>query len=65
VKVLGFVSPFATAHALTIDRQVLGTTYTPADWRMFATFLGFYTLGNAALVVGMLRLFNTRWRVSE
>jgi ABC-type transport system involved in multi-copper enzyme maturation permease subunit len=60
-----FSSPFSTAHALTIDLRVGDRTYIPPNWGMFFSFTAFYIVANALLIVGMLRLFNTRWRVSE
>ena len=65
ISQLSFTSPFATAHALTIDLQVGDRAYVPPNWGMFFSFAGFYLLANGLLIVGMLRLFNTRWRVSE
>ena len=62
---LSFTSPFSAAHALTIDLNVAERNYVPPNWGIFFSFAGFYLLANALLIVGMLRLFNTRWRVSE
>jgi ABC-type transport system involved in multi-copper enzyme maturation permease subunit len=62
---LSFTSPFSAAHALTIDVQDGSRQYLPPNWAIFFSFAAFYVAANALLVIGMLRLFNTRWRVSE
>jgi ABC-type transport system involved in multi-copper enzyme maturation permease subunit len=62
---LSFTSPFAAAHALTIDLNVSDRNHIPPNWGIFFSYSGFYLIANALLIVGMLRLFNTRWRVSE
>ena len=62
---LSFTSPFSTAGALTIDLHLSGSNHVPPNWSMFYSYVAFYLAANALLIVGMLRLFNTRWRVSE
>jgi hypothetical protein len=62
---LSFTSPFSAAHALTIDLQLGANQYVPPNWGIFFSFAAFYVAANAMLILGMLRLFNTRWRVSE
>ncbi len=62
---LSFTSPFSAAHALTIDLQSGGQDHLPPNWSSFYRFAAFYLTMNALLIISMLRLFNTRWRVSE
>jgi ABC-type transport system involved in multi-copper enzyme maturation permease subunit len=62
---LSFTSPFAAVSTLRIDLQLAGTTYTPPNWGLFYSFVAFYVAADWLMIVGMLRLFNTRWRVSE
>jgi ABC-type transport system involved in multi-copper enzyme maturation permease subunit len=64
---LSFTSPFAVVHALSIDLQLANKSnvFVPPDWWLFASFVAFYLTLDLLLIVGMLRRFNTRWRVSE
>jgi ABC-type transport system involved in multi-copper enzyme maturation permease subunit len=58
------LSPVAVAFALPIDLDMPGQVVPPADWRLFFSYVGFTLAANANMVVAMVRLFGTRWRVS-
>ncbi len=64
IQQANFTSPIATAFALPIDLNMPDAHAPPANWSLFFSFLGFYVLGNAGLLCGMIWLFNRRWRVS-
>ena len=59
-----FTSPFSAAFALplTLGQQREAPAIT-ANWPVFAAYLVLYVLANAALLGGMIWLFNVRWRV--
>jgi hypothetical protein len=60
----GFSSPFAAVFSLplVVDDAVEAA---PASIEIFAGFLGFAMVYNLALLLGMIWLFQARWRVSE
>ena len=57
------LSPVAVAFALPIDLDMPGDP-RPADWRMFFSYIAFTLSANAAMILAMIRLFSTRWRVT-
>jgi ABC-type transport system involved in multi-copper enzyme maturation permease subunit len=63
---LSFTSPFAAVATLRVDLQLADAVVDELpNWNLFYSFVAFYTAANWLMIVGMLRLFNTRWRVSE
>jgi ABC-type transport system involved in multi-copper enzyme maturation permease subunit len=73
VKQVGMVSPFATAFSIPLeidtDDQSLDQMGRPRvpqrDWSLFGGFVLVNSLQNGALLVTMIWLFNTRWRVAD
>ncbi|MEX2175034.1 MAG: ABC transporter permease subunit [Pirellulaceae bacterium] len=71
VEKAGFVSPFAAALAVPLDVGIVGNERgssgappDPGDWRMFFGYVAFSLLLDSGLIVTMMWLFNTRWRVA-
>ena len=67
---LGLVSPFATAFSVPLDVSEIedrrqSIEYAGKSWAIFGAFVGFTFLLNAALMLAIMWLFNTRWRVSQ
>lgn len=65
VKRLSFTSPFSAAFSLPLDLQTQDATPIVADWPLWWSFVGFYSLLDAGLVAAMIWLFRVRWRVSH
>ena len=81
VKALGLASPFAVAFEVPLvvedsmdesrSAQIPQGTkaalmgFSLEGWSMFAAYLTFTTLMNGLLVVTMIWLFGSRWRVSQ
>jgi ABC-type transport system involved in multi-copper enzyme maturation permease subunit len=69
VKSFGFTSPFTTAFSVPLDMTTVDdrseTRASPNTWHLFAAFCGFTIALNGALLLVMIWLFNTRWRVSQ
>ncbi len=80
VKASAFSSPFAAAFNVPLhvddgqdpdrfaaayqgENMVLG--YMPQEWFMFLAYLTFSVALNLMLLLAMIWLFNTRWRVSQ
>jgi ABC-type transport system involved in multi-copper enzyme maturation permease subunit len=68
---LTFTSPFAASFSLPLGlgqtAQIQGTlppNAIVANWPVFAGYIAFYLLVNAAILASILWLFNKRWRVS-
>ena len=69
---LGIASPFATAFSVPLEIETLDRAIDQygrdiednRDWWMFLGYLVFTSAQNATLLVIMIWLFNTRWRVS-
>ncbi|MDP6442236.1 MAG: ABC transporter permease subunit [Pirellulaceae bacterium] len=59
-------SPFAAAREvpLDVDFTLDDTEKDPGSWMLFAGYTAFTALLNSALLLIMIWLFNTRWRVS-
>jgi len=71
----GFTSPFAAAQAVPLDTGSTPTSNTPGNpnaaqlaaignWPLFFGYVGFSLGLDAALLLVMMWLFNTRWRVA-
>ena len=60
-----FVSPFSTAFALPLAADGATGDPRPAHWDVWWRFLGFYALLDLGLLAGMMRLFQSRWRVAD
>lgn len=69
VKSFGFTSPFTTAFSVPLDTTTVDerseTRVSPNTWHQFAAFCGFTIALNSMLLLVMIWLFNTRWRVSQ
>ncbi|RIK86706.1 MAG: ABC transporter permease [Planctomycetota bacterium] len=66
VSILEMFSPFAAAFNLPLtlaDQQY--TNASTIDTRVFFGFIVFAIVYNTVLLLGMMRLFKVRWRVSE
>jgi ABC-type transport system involved in multi-copper enzyme maturation permease subunit len=68
VTQLGFTSPFVAAHAIPLDITLGTETLTPeqleGNWPLYALYV-FNTLAmNAVLLLTMMWLFRSRWRVA-
>lgn len=72
VQKLGIASPFATAFSVPLEIETLDRLVDQygrdiedtRDWSMFFGYLAFTGVQNATLLLIMIWLFNTRWRVS-
>jgi hypothetical protein len=72
----GFTSPFAAAQAVPLDTGTTATTtnvpgnpnagqlLANGNWPLFFAYAGFSLGLDAALLLTMMWLFNTRWRVA-
>jgi hypothetical protein len=72
VENAGFTSPFAAAFAVPLDMGVGSDSSSTraaeaarGNWPLFLTYLGFTAGLNVALLLTMMWLFNTRWRVAS
>jgi len=61
---LGFCSPFAAVFNLPLEISEV-TNSVPVTISLFWGFIGFSVVYNMALLLGMIWLFQVRWRVSE
>ena len=65
IDLLSFTSPFGAAFDLPLTlSKTDALPAIAANWPVVLAFFTFYGLLNTSLIVGMLWLFNTRWRVS-
>jgi len=76
IRNAGFTSPFAAAQAVPLDAQTLSpSANTPGsvndaqkaaigNWPLFFGYVGFSLALDGLLLVTMMWLFNTRWRVA-
>ncbi|QDU27614.1 ABC-2 family transporter protein [Anatilimnocola aggregata] len=68
VAQMGFTSPFAAAFAVPLDISLGTETLTPdqlqGNWPLYALYVGFTVAMNGLLLVVMMWLFSTRWRVA-
>src|SRR6185503_3188083 len=75
INASGFTSPFAAAQAVPLDTGATspavntpsnpsaGQVLATGNWRLFFAYAGFSLGLDALLLVTMMWLFNTRWRV--
>jgi ABC-type transport system involved in multi-copper enzyme maturation permease subunit len=66
----GMTSPFAAAHSIPLDlSEVLSSVGTSGavsrSWNTAIGYFGFTAVLNGVLLLLMIWLFNTRWRVSQ
>jgi hypothetical protein len=71
IEDLGFTSPFAAAFAVPLDMGPSSDTQASVtaknaigNWPLFLAYVGFSLGLNATLLLIMVWLFNTRWRVA-
>jgi hypothetical protein len=76
IQQAGFTSPFAAAQAVPLAMDATtpsgnvrasasaANALMTGDWRLFFAYVGFSLGLNAFLLVTMMWLFNTRWRVA-
>jgi ABC-type transport system involved in multi-copper enzyme maturation permease subunit len=76
INASGFTSPFAAAQAVPLDTGATspavntpsnpsaGQVLATGNWRLFFAYAGFSLGLDALLLVTMMWLFNTRWRVA-
>jgi ABC-type transport system involved in multi-copper enzyme maturation permease subunit len=77
IDAAGFTSPFAAAQAVPLDAGITATAAsslstnrdatdlaTLGNWPLFASYVAFSLGLNGLLLVSMMWLFNTRWRVA-
>ena len=69
IEDIGLTSPFAAAFAVPLDVGVTESTSAAAgealgSWPLFAAYVAFSLGLNGGLLVAMIWLFNTRWRVA-
>jgi ABC-type transport system involved in multi-copper enzyme maturation permease subunit len=76
IRNAGFTSPFAAAQAVPLDAQELTTTVNSpggvndaqkaaiGNWPLFLAYVLFSLALNGLLLITMMWLFNTRWRVA-
>src|SRR3954463_572166 len=71
VEKLGVISPFSATFSLPLNiaeddsRSVGATLVDNSDLRLFFGFVGWAILYCAVLILGMMRLFQVRWRVAD
>jgi hypothetical protein len=69
VKSFGFTSPFTTAFSVPLEMTTLDerseTRVSPNTWHLFAAYCASTAALNGGLLLVMIWLFNTRWRVSQ
>jgi ABC-type transport system involved in multi-copper enzyme maturation permease subunit len=76
IRDLGFTSPFAAAQAVPLDTGAISDSNRTStnrneaqlaaigNWPLFFAYVAFTLVLNAALLLTMMWLFNTRWRVA-
>jgi ABC-type transport system involved in multi-copper enzyme maturation permease subunit len=76
INASGFTSPFAAAQAVPLDTGTSGPSVSSpgnpnagqiaasGNWPLFFSYVGFSLALNGLLLVTMIWLFNTRWRVA-
>jgi len=64
IDLVTFSSPFAAAFSLPLDVAGHSGEARLAKWPVFVGFMGFYLAFHAALMLGMITLFKTRWRIA-
>jgi len=71
IESAGFTSPFAAAFAVPLDMGVTNETTAAqsakaatGNWVIYLAYVGFSAGLNAALLLVMIWMFNTRWRVA-
>jgi hypothetical protein len=76
INAAGFTSPFAAAQAVPLDAGIATTTRSSSadpnaaqaaaigDWPLFLSYAGFSVGLDSLLLLTMMWLFNTRWRVA-
>jgi hypothetical protein len=75
IRNAGFTSPFAAAQAVPLDAQPLTPSGSPnsvneaqraaiGNWPLYFGYVGFSLALDGLLLVTMIWLFNTRWRVA-
>ncbi len=65
IEQAGLTSPFAAVFALPLDFNDQTIEARLANWPLIAAYVAFTLLYNGLLLLGMVRLFHTRWRVSS
>jgi hypothetical protein len=63
----GVTSPFSVARNIPFRPSLVqdeALAMPAGDWRLFGGYVGFIVVLNGLLLVLMIWLFNTRWRVS-
>jgi ABC-type transport system involved in multi-copper enzyme maturation permease subunit len=69
VRELSFTSPFSVARSIPLDVGPINNSTTPtsadaASWILYFCYLGFSVLLNIGLLLTMIWLFRSRWRVA-
>ena len=68
VEQAGFISPFSAAFKVPLDLGISADENArkaaTGDWRLFFAYVAFSAALNGGLIVTMMWLFNTRWRVA-
>jgi len=65
IELTRMTSPFAAAFDVPMDLQLQDERpLHTGNWPMFANFMGFTTALNSGLLITMMWLFKTRWRVA-
>jgi hypothetical protein len=71
IESAGFTSPFAAAFAVPLDMGVTNDSTAAqaakaatGNWPIFLAYVGFSLGLNVALLLVMIWMFNTRWRVA-
>jgi ABC-type transport system involved in multi-copper enzyme maturation permease subunit len=76
IRNAGFTSPFAAAQAVPLDTQTLTTNINSptgvnaaqaaavGNWPLYLSYVAFSLVLDGLLLVTMIWLFNTRWRVA-
>ena len=66
VKAAGLVSPFSAAFAVPLDFDMPGELVDPAGrWPLYGGYMAFSSLLVSLLLVSMIWMFHTRWRVAD
>ncbi|MCH2131057.1 MAG: ABC transporter permease [Pirellulaceae bacterium] len=61
----GMISPFSTAFEVPLYMDLVDETLTTGRWFYFFGYMLFGTASNLGLLVTMIWLFNSRWRVAR
>ena len=68
IEQAGFISPFSAAFAVPLDLGIsadeTARKSATGDWRLFFAYVAFSAALNGGLILTMMWLFNTRWRVA-